>query len=481
MAEIPPLNVKVNIDASGVQAGVSKATAGLNQISASSKGLTSNLSSLKTTMLGVFGGNLITNAVFMLGRELNKMKQEAIDVQTQTERLNVALTNIGITSKDAQQGVFAVADSYYQLAFEASDAVGAMARLVSATGDTDQANKLLALSADFARDRHISLNDAATALARATTGNMKAFTQYGITIDKTLPKNQAIAKAFDELNAKIGGQAQAYLKTFAGQWDLMKEKFDNIAQQLGKVLLPIFSLLVKGFGTLADYISNNSTALGVFLGILVPTLLAIKAMQTTLIVARVVMQAYAFASYQAAAGSGALRIATIALWTAMKANPFIAIASAVIAVGAAFVYAWNHFQTFRNVIVTGMQGVVKSIAWLLDSTGKLLRVLAKVPGMGFLKGVAEDAEKAATSLRKVSTGMDDLRKPPKASAAPKIPGAAKPGTATGITGNASDDALGGGGGGAQTVQYITVYASNTNDIEKKLAMAAKVGVPVGSK
>jgi hypothetical protein len=26
-----------------------------------------------------------------------------------------------------------------------------------------------------------------------------------------------------------------------------------------------------------------------------------------------------------------------------------------------------------------------------------------------------------------------------------------------------------------------VYASNTNDIEKKMAMAAKVGVPVGSK
>ena len=40
---------------------------------------------------------------------------------------------------------------------------------------------------------------------------------------------------------------------------------------------------------------------------------------------------------------------------------------------------------------------------------------------------------------------------------------------------------GGAGGGSTTIQNITVYASNTNDIEKKMAKAAKLGVPVGAK
>ena len=45
MTDIPALNVRVVVDASGVTAGVAKATEGLEQISARSKKLTSSLSS----------------------------------------------------------------------------------------------------------------------------------------------------------------------------------------------------------------------------------------------------------------------------------------------------------------------------------------------------------------------------------------------------------------------------------------------------
>jgi hypothetical protein len=39
----------------------------------------------------------------------------------------------------------------------------------------------------------------------------------------------------------------------------------------------------------------------------------------------------------------------------------------------------------------------------------------------------------------------------------------------------------GGASNKETVQYVTVYASNTNDIAKKLSAAAKYGVPIGTK
>jgi hypothetical protein len=66
--------------------------------------------------------------------------------------------------------------------------------------------------------------------------------------------------------------------------------------------------------------------------------------------------------------------------------------------------------------------------------------------------------------------------------APKIPGFVAPGSNVGIEGNVpGGDAAGkdGKGTGSQTVQYVTVYASNTNDIAKKLSRAAKHGQPIG--
>ena len=67
-----------------------------------------------------------------------------------------------------------------------------------------------------------------------------------------------------------------------------------------------------------------------------------------------------------------------------------------------------------------------------------------------------------------------------------MPGAfdfAKPGTKSGIAGNVAggDATKGGGGGGSGTVQNITVYASNTNDIARQMAKAQKQGTPIGAK
>jgi hypothetical protein len=175
MSDIPPLNVRVTIDASGVQAGVTKATAGLNQISERASKLTGAFGSLKTTMLGVLGGNILTTGVMAIGHELNAMKQETIDLQQQTIRLNQALSGVGITSEATQKAVYNNADAYYLLGFQGSEAISAMGTLVTATGDVTQANKLMAMSADLARYKNISMEDSAKILARGTQGSAKAF------------------------------------------------------------------------------------------------------------------------------------------------------------------------------------------------------------------------------------------------------------------------------------------------------------------
>lgn len=454
MSAIPPLNVKVNIDASGVATGVNKATAGLEQISDRSKKVSSAFGSLRTTILGVFGGNLLTNAVFAVGRELNAMKQEAIDLQTASTRLNGALAGVGVTSEKLQKDVFTSADAYYQLGFQGSEAVNAMGTLVTATGSVSQANKLLAISADLARYKHIDMNTAATVLARGTQGSARAFKELGITLDTTLPKNKAIEKAFDELNKKIGGQAQAYTKTFAGQMAILKEKFDNFAQAIGAVVIPIITRFISIISGIANYVSKNSAALQVFLGL---TLAVTAALKGTAIVMAIIQ----------------------------GINPFTYIVLGAVAAAAIFVKLWNTFDWFRKGMSTGLAVLVAAFGYLIGIIAKLIRVLSFIPGFGFLKNVAKDADAAAKSVGNLADKVEGLGKKkittPKL---PKITGAVTPGQPTGIKGGlgtAGDKTPGGGGGGSQTVQYVTVYASNTNDIAKNLAKAAKNGTPIGSK
>jgi len=478
MSEIAPVTIKVIVDSSGVATGVRVATQGLEQISARTSRLTSSFGNLKTMMLGVLGGNLMTNAVMSIGRELNAMKQETIALEVQTNRLNQALSGVGITSTKVQSEVLASADSFYKLGFQGSEAISAMGTLVTATGDVTQATKLMAISSDLARYKHISMEDAAKILARGTQGSARAFKELGITLDTTIPKNEAITKAFDELNKKIGGQAVAYTKTFAGQMDILKERMDQVFQTISAKVLPILAAFLR-------YITENGQALLIYGGIVLTTITVIKVYGATMAAIKSIQQAYAFWTYAQAASTNVFKFAMYGLNAAIKNNPIGFLVTAIIALGMAFVWAWNKFQGFREAIVKGIQIVLNAVGYLIGGVSKLLGAMSKLPGLGKLKDVAKGVSEIAKSVRTYSNNLDKLADKKIKTPSLGMPGSVKPGDSVGIKGNiVGGDAAGkggGGGSGTTTVQNITVYASNTNDIERKMAKAAKLGVPVGSK
>jgi phage-related protein len=470
MSEIPPLNVRVTIDASGVQSGVARTTAGLNQISDRAKTVNSSFGNLRTTMLGVLGGNVLTMGLTALTNALREAKDGVIADQIALAKLDTVLNNIGITSQKTKDSVLETADAYYALGFAGDDSRTAMSTLLSLTGDVEQANKLLAMSADYARTKSISQTAAAQILGKATMGNAKALMAMGITLDKNLPKNKAIAKAFDELNKRIGGQAQAYTKTFAGQMDILKEKFDNFLQLIATRVLPVLAAFL-------NYLTTNGQALLIYAGIVASTIVVIKTYGATVAAIKSIQQAYAFWTYAQAASTNVLRFAVSSLWTTMKANPIGFIVAAVMALGVAFVAAWNRFEGFRKAVIKGIQIIINGFGYLVGAVSKALSLLGKMPGMEWAKKASEGASKLAKSVREYSDSLDKLAD--KKIKTPKIPGFVKPGEPTGIQGNAVDTSKRKGGG--DTFQTITVYASNTNDIERQMAKAAKNGRPVGAK
>ena len=453
MAEIPPLKIEVDIDANGVATGLTKIEDGLTKVTSKSETAIGGMGKLKSIMLGVFGGNIATQGVFALQRAITQAKDEFFEAQVATERLGNALANMGVDSEKTREEILKNVEAYSTLGFEGAESANAMGTLITATNDVTQSTKLMAIAADLARYKHVDLQTAATTLARGTQGSVKAFKELGISLDNSLPKNEAIAKAFDELNAKIGGQAVAYTKTFAGQMAVMKERMQEIFNVVAARVLPVLTGLFNLFNAGYQWVQKNSGALLVLAGIM------------TVLYAKTI----------------ALAVANAAL---ALINPFTLTLAGAIALAAAFVGLWNRFKIFRDTVAEGLATIVQLFGYLVGAVAKALGLLSKLPGGGFLKGVAESADKAALSIGGVAKSIDDLKN--KKITAPKFPsiaGVTTPGTKTGIVGNVpSGDAAGKGAGSkSTTVQYVTVYASNTNDIYKNLSKAAKNGVPVGGR
>jgi hypothetical protein len=394
-------------------------------------------------------GLIATGGIIALSNAIRGMRDEAVATEVELARLDTVLDNVGVTAETDQAKIADYAGSFEKLGFGGSTAISAMATLVTATGSVEQSTRLMGIAADYARFKHIGLDSAARLMARGTQGAARAFKEMGITLDASLPKNEAIAKAFDELNKKIGGSATKYTETFAGRMEVLRERFEAF---LENAIAPLLPYLTKFAGMLvgaAEWIQKNSTALKVYGGIVLVVTAYLKGM--------------------------AIISAIIA-----GINPFTWIVIGVIAAGVAFVKLWNTFEGFRKAMATGLAVIVLAVGYLVGGVSTLLKLMSKLPGMGFLKGVAEGADGIAKNLNAAATSIEKMSN--KKLTAPKIPTMpdfVKPGDKTGITGNVTGGDTTGGKGGSGTIQYVTIYASNTNDIAKKLAKAAKNGQPIG--
>ena len=243
--DVPPLNVEILVQLSNLTAAVTEATAGLNKIGDAAKAQESKFSALKTTMLGVFAGNLMSEGAEILATGLHDAVKAIEDTQVATEQLSTAMNNAKQNTAANREEVMKSSDKMNALGFSVADSEKALTKLVTATGSTEKATNMMSMAADLARYKHESLADAAATLEKGTMGNAKAFKEFGITLDTTLPKNQAIAKAMDELNGKIGGQAVGYTHTFAGEMEVLKAKFDDVAVKVGAVVMPILTKLME--------------------------------------------------------------------------------------------------------------------------------------------------------------------------------------------------------------------------------------------
>lgn len=364
--------------------------------------------------------------------------KEAADAEVVMTKLGATMSAAGLNTKANRDAVRELTSSYIDLGFADDEAAAGLEILMRSTGDLNESQKLLALSADLARTKNIGLSEASSILAKASNGNAKAFKEMGISLDTTLPKSEAIAKAMGELNAKIGSQAENATKTFAVQMQIVKERFNDTAESLGTMLLPMIKDLLDRINNGVEFIKKHSEAFKILAGVVLTITVALAAYNATVKAQMALTKAWTVVTGIQKAATALLTGQQVALNGAMKLNPIGLVVSAAMLLVGAFVLLWNKSETFRKGVIQVAKVALTAFASIIPIIGNvgeavlkfvltplktMLTVLSKLPGVGKfakagldilnkgLDGISGFADKASAKAKSLAANLDKLNKP----------------------------------------------------------------------
>jgi hypothetical protein len=227
-------------------AGVSQATKSFAGLQNQSKATTRGLSTVSKVGIASFAA--LGAAASRFGQ--NAVKAAAADQQSQV-RLAKTLQNV-TKATEAQTAAVESFITTQQFATGISDNQlrPALATLVRATGDVTKAQDLLKLGLDVSAGSGRDLTGITLALARAQGGQFTGLQRLGIVIPENIKKSKDFAKVQEYLNTLFGGQAAVAAGTYQGKLAILRERFGEVQESIGAVLLPALTKLV-------GYISTN--------------------------------------------------------------------------------------------------------------------------------------------------------------------------------------------------------------------------------
>jgi hypothetical protein len=108
----------------------------------------------------------------------------------------------------------------------------------------DQIRALIPLVLDYARATGADAASAASNLGKALLGNTRALKTIGVDFKATGNRAQDLATIMTALEKRVGGAAEAFAKTSAGQVDVLAAQFDELKEQVGGALVPVLKDLI---------------------------------------------------------------------------------------------------------------------------------------------------------------------------------------------------------------------------------------------
>lgn len=224
----------------------------------------------------------------------------------------------------------------------------AMAGLVRATMDIEEAQKAANLSMDIAAAKGMSLETVTKAMEKAYGGNMTALAKLSPELRQMIKDGASMEEVMAEMAVTFGGAATDSANTAAGSMKRLGVALGEAKEGVGAALLPILEKALPVLQSFATWAQDN------------PTLITAVAV--------------AF---------GALAAAVVLVNAAMALNPAVLITAGIVALGVALVMAYKRFDTFRAVVNAVVNQVASNFEFMANAFITMINVVIK--GINLIK------------------------------------------------------------------------------------------------
>ena len=224
----------------------------------------------------------------------------------------------------------------------------AMAGLVRATMDIDEAQKAANLSMDIAAAKGVSLESVTKAMEKAYGGNMTALAKLSPELRQMIKDGASMEEVMAEMAVTFGGAATDSANTAAGSMKRLGVALGEAKEGVGAALLPILEKAMPVLQSFATWAQDN------------PTLIT-----------------------AVAAAFGVMAASIVLVNAAMALNPVVLITAGILALGVAIVMAYKKFDTFRAVVRTVVNGVATYFEFMANAFITMINLVIK--GINLIK------------------------------------------------------------------------------------------------
>ena len=250
------IGVKGEVNLTDLDKGIAK----LQAMKAEANGTSTQMTKFGDSVLKLGGVLAATFTVSKVVDFFQQSAQAAMEDEKSLIALAKAMDNLGLAQKNAAAEdllrsmslQFGVADDLLRPAFQ---------RLVTATRDVEQSQRLLQTALDISAAGYADLESAAKALSAASMGNFTALQRLRLPIDANTLAAKDFEGAIAQLNQTVGGQAAAASETYAGKLARINVAAQEAQETIGYALLQALDETSKAFGGV-DGVNNAITGFG---------------------------------------------------------------------------------------------------------------------------------------------------------------------------------------------------------------------------
>jgi len=267
----------------------------------------------------------------------------AAEDEAQAAQLALTLNNVtGATEKQVKATEDMISAMSRATGTADSELRPALAVLVTGTKDIATATEALSLAQDIAIGSNKSLAEVSDALAKAYGGNMKGLQALSPEIKDMIKDGASLNDVMNVLGGTFSGSAATAAGTAAGKFKILKNSMSEFSESIGALLLPIVEKVLPRLQAMADWAQANPKA---FIAM--------------------------------AAAITAVSVAILAMNIAINANPFVALASALLTVSSYLIYAYTKFETFRNVVNGVFNAIMSTMQTFVNAFNGVLNTLIR--------------------------------------------------------------------------------------------------------